>query len=334
MEESRGSGSGWFVRGGDAGAGGAVAGAVARCANDPLWSDLVRVFNHDIRPLYEFCLEVRRAALRFARDTFRTDRFALLFLERRVFFERTIYNMSHKKTSQHFPPQKEMRDGWFFVGNETFRKAQAPIVWSLDYDNCADALRAWNLPKLTPGIGWPYVRDMNTLKRRIPNQTRVAEFWNTIEDVSKHSIPSLVMSGSARIVYQSPGMYEQDGISHVCVLNDGLETRGYNVRVDREALKLDYEAINTKGFNEHARFKMDIVLRQIRYAQAKLNTATIRFVFIDDLYAPILSNMFVKYPALCPKNVTLHLVHYVSSRPRNVCLQSVHVIPGVIFWPY
>jgi hypothetical protein len=227
-----------------------------------------------------------------------------------------------------------MRDGWVLFGNATFRGSQTPVVWSLDYDNCADALRAWSLPKLTPGVGWPYVRDTNTLKRRTPNKKRVAEFWNTIEHVSKHTTPSLVMSGSARIVYQSPGMYEQDGMSHVDVLDDGLETRGYNVRVDRNALHLEYKAIDTKGFDEHARFKMNIVLQQIRYAQTKLPTQAIQFVFIDDIYAPVLANMFVNYPGLCPQNVTLHLVHFVSSRSRNVRLHSKHVIPRVLYWPY
>jgi len=113
--------------------------------------------------------------------------------------------------------------------------------------------------------------------------------------------------------------------------------RGMKVRVHRRALHLpyDYHSVHAPGYEETARAKMDIVLRQIRYAQKRLKVQKIRFVFVDDIYASVLADMFVSFPRLAPRDVTVHLVHYESFRDRRIPLSRTRmVIPGVLFSPY
>ena len=178
---------------------------------------------------------------------------------------------------------------------------------------------------------------MSNLDTAVPDPYQLKEFWNTMNYVSGPGEPHMVMSGSARIIYQVPGKFEQDGMSHVAMQNAGLERRGFSVRVNRAALRLPYNlrSVNAPGFEEVARAKMDIVLQQIRHAQNYLNNKKILFVFVDDIYASILADMFASYPNLVPPHVTIHLVHYVSYRPRTNDLSlGREVVPGVIFSPY
>lgn len=149
--------------------------------------------------------------------------------------------------------------------------------------------------------------------------------------------PALVMSGSARIVYQTPGKFEQDGLSHVEMQNEGLRMRGFTVRIDKRALRIpyDYNSVHAPGYEDTARAKMDIVLRQIRYAQEYLNVKELLFVFVDDIYASVLADMFVSFPHLAPRGVTVHLVHYKSFQNRRISLvRTREVIPGVHFSPF
>jgi hypothetical protein len=147
------------------------------------------------------------------------------------------------------------------------------------------------------------------------------------------------MSGSARIVYQKPGEFEQDGLSHVDMQNEGLRRRRYphHVHIDTDALHLpyDYHSVRAQGFDEPSRAKMDIVLRQIRYAQKLLKVSKLRFVFVDDIYASVLADMFVSFPNLAPRGVTIHLVHYESFRDRRIPLSRTReIISGVLFSPF
>jgi hypothetical protein len=81
---------------------------------------------------------------------------------------------------------------------------------------------------------------------------------------------------------------------------------------------------------------MDIVLRQIRYAQKRLNVKKLLFVFVDDIYASVLADMFVSFPDLAPRDVTVHLVHYEHfQQSRRISLaRTREVIPGVLFSPF
>lgn len=233
-----------------------------------------------------------------------------------------------------------MRDGWFSLVREYGRVNQEPaVVWSWDYDGATDVVRT-----RTPRTGltqahaneWPRV-NMSGLDKETPDPVQLKELWDTLVHASGPGEPVMVMSGSARIVYQVPGKFEQDGISHVAMQNEGLRRRGFSVRVNRAALRLPYNYQNVKihGFDSVARAKMDIVLQQIRHAQNYLRTQNILFVFVDDIYASILADMFISHPDLVPPHVTIHLVHYVSYRPRKTSLTHTRVItPGVLFSPY
>lgn len=238
-----------------------------------------------------------------------------------------------------------MRDGWFRLSLDegVFGRtsSEGPVVWSWDYDGASDVLRTRRpSPGRVPhGQPWPSVVPSSTLTSETPNAHRVEEFWNTLLHASGPTPPSLVMSGSARVVYQTPGKFEQDGLSHVDMQNEGLRRRKYpaHVRIDADALRLpyDYRDVRASGFDEPSRAKMDIVLRQIRYAQKRLNVKKLLFVFVDDIYASVLADMFVSFPHLAPRDVTVHLVHYESFRNRRIPLRRTReIIPGVLFSPY
>lgn len=113
--------------------------------------------------------------------------------------------------------------------------------------------------------------------------------------------------------------------------------RGFTVRIDRHALHIpyDYRSVRAPGYEDTARAKMDIVLRQIRYAQKRLNVKKLLFVFVDDIYASVLADMFVSFPHLAPRGATVHLVHYESFRDRRISLiRTREVIPGVRYSPF
>ena len=240
-----------------------------------------------------------------------------------------------------------MRDGWFRLSSidegvfgRTAERSDT-VVWSWDYDGATDALRTRRpSPRRVPrGQLWPTVVPTSSLELESPNTYRVGEFWRTLLHASGPTVPSLVMSGSARVVYQTPGKFEQDGLSHVDMQNEGLRRRKYpsHVRIDTDALHLpyDYRSVHAPGFDEHSRAKMDIVLRQIRYAQKRLHVKKLLFVFVDDIYASVLADMFVSFPNLAPRDVIVHLVHYESLRDRRIPLSKTReVIPGVLFSPY
>lgn len=237
-----------------------------------------------------------------------------------------------------------MRDGWFaLTRDDLYGRAVGNdvVVWSWDYDGATDVLRTRTpSPALVAqGQDWPEVVPTSSLELETPNSYRVGEFWRTLLHASGSTVPSLVMSGSARVVYQTPGKFEQDGLSHVDMQDEGLRRRQYphHVRVDRNALHLryNYTKLIAAGFNETSRAKMDIVLRQIRYAQSRLRVKKLLFVFVDDIYASVLADMFVTFPNLAPRGVTVHLVHYESFRDRRIPLtRSREVIPGVLFSPF
>lgn len=231
--------------------------------------------------------------------------------------------------------RKAMRDQWVSLCGARNRA----IVWSWDWDGATDVLRTRTPNPEPPGRGqlWPTVKKTHLLNPETPDALRLDEFWKTMCHVSGNQKPSMVMSGSARIVYQTPGLYEQDGLDHIAMQDVGLSRRGYtNVRVDRDALRLPYNHNNVyaPGYEDTARAKMDIVLQQIRYAQSKLSRELI-FVFVDDIYASVLARMFASYPRLVPKHVVIHLVHFERSRPRRVLLSHTRkVTPRVLFSPY
>lgn len=242
-----------------------------------------------------------------------------------------------------------MRDTWFaFNAHRGSRDSQygrsgedGHVVWSWDYDGASDVLRTRRpSPKQVPrGQLWPAIEPTWSLDPERPNAYRVDDFWRTLLHVSGPTVPSLVMSGSARVVYQTPGMFEQDGLSHVDMQNEGLRLRGYgpHVHIDPHALHLPYDlrSVRAHGFDETSRAKMDIVLRQIRYTQRVLKVKKLLFVFVDDIFASVLRDMFSAFPRLLPRGVTVHLVHFESYRDRHTPLsQTYEVIPGVLFSPY
>ena len=109
------------------------------------------------------------------------------------------------------------------------------------------------------------------------------------------------------------------------------------MRIDSRALHIPYDcnSVHAPGYKEVARVKMDIVLRQIRYAQKRLNVKKLLFVFVDDIYASVLADMFASFPHLAPRDATVHLVHYESFRDRRIPLSRTRqVIPGVLFSPF
>ena len=230
------------------------------------------------------------------------------------------------------------QDGWF-----VFAGTAHPVVWSLDYDGASD-VHATRVPRGVPSVQfgkpWPRVLKTETLPRRTPDPRRVHDFWKTLEYASGSKRPaSLIMSGSARVVYQTPGKFEQDGISHVDMQDEGLRAHGYGptVRVDRHAHTLNYNASDVviDNFDMVARAKMDIVRKQIQYAKRKLRVTSLLFVFVDDIYASVLAKMFAAKPSLLPQGVRIHLVHFESFRDRSVDLSHTReIIPGVFFSPY
>lgn len=237
-----------------------------------------------------------------------------------------------------------MRDTWFAFHadpNPQYGRTDGgePVVWSWDYDGASDVLRT-RRPDPDPiatGEYWPRVKKTSLLTYKNPDTNHLHEFWRTMTHTSGSAQPALVMSGSARVVYQTPGKFEQDGLSHVAMQNEGLRMRGFTVRIDRRALHIHYDhrSVHAPGFDEHSRAKMDIVLRQIRYSQKRLHVKKLLFVFVDDIYASVLADMFVSFPRLAPRDVIVHLVHYESFRGRRIGLSRTReVIPGVIFSPY
>ena len=215
-----------------------------------------------------------------------------------------------------------------------------PVVWSWDYDGASDVLRT-RCPNPRPvverGRLWPRVTYDHA--HEVPDAFRVNDFWNALEHVSATVVPAMVMSGSARILSQDPGRFEQDGLCHVAMQNEGLRRRGVAARVDRAALRLpyDFRCVDAPGYPDAARAKLDIVLRQIRHARTRLNlVGPLRFVFVDDIYAPVLAEMLARYPALAPpRNTTLHLVHFKSFADRRIPLSRTReVLPNVTFTPF
>ena len=235
-----------------------------------------------------------------------------------------------------------MRDTWFaFNANRKPGRDESIVVWSWDYDGASDVLRTRRPSpgRIPHGQSWPAVVPTSSLDLETPNPYRVDEFWDTLLHASGTTLPSLVMSGSARVVYQTPGKFEQDGLSHVDMQNEGLRRRGYpsRVRIDTTALHLRYahHHLSVPGFDEHACAKMDIVLRQIRHAQEKLKVKKLLFVFVDDIYASVLAEMFHAFSHLKPPDVTVHLVEYQSFRNRPIPPpQTSRVIAGVHFYPF
>jgi hypothetical protein len=240
-----------------------------------------------------------------------------------------------------------MRDMWFqFINESTYGSTcNEMTVWSLDYDGCSDVMRTRMPAPDAPEYGgkWPRVKEASRLPLARPNADRLREFWQVMTNVSVHGPPALVMSGSARVVYQFPGEFEQDGLSHVAMQNEGLRMRGYSMSVDTPSLHLNYNFTRIAGLDTYtttARAKMDIVLQQINYAKSlkkkkKIQVEQIRFVFVDDIYAPVLAEMFRQRPSLVPKNVTIHLVEYVSYRERRRNLKySIQIVPSVMFYPF
>lgn len=228
----------------------------------------------------------------------------------------------------------QMRDGWFhFVPP----RGQIPVAWSWDYDGASDVVCTCRRRKLPMSSNGLVTVDMSDTVEETPDRVQLQEFWNTLAHASGPRQPDLVMSGSARVVYQFPGKFEQDGLDHVAVQNMGLKNKGLSVRVNTAALNLPYNFKNVRapGFEVVARAKMDIVLQQIRFAQTRLRTKKLLFVFIDDIYASVLADMFAAHPYLAPPDVDIHLLHYVSYQPRRTPLSQRRLVaPRVLFSPY
>lgn len=235
-----------------------------------------------------------------------------------------------------------MRDQWFVLGGNELRygrtgAARIPVVWSLDYDGASDVVRT-RFPDLTNGYTLKAVKTWS-MPMETPNASRVNDFWRTMTSVSELAggeHPSLVMSGSARILYQEPGKLEQDGLGHVDMQNVGLEKHfeTTDVKIDEKALNLTYTYKDSSLIHDPRDAKMDIVLKQIKYAQTKLGTERLRFVFVDDIYAIKLATMFKANPRRLPNDVTLHLVHFESFRNREGRPPRHKVTDRVFLYPF
>ena len=238
-----------------------------------------------------------------------------------------------------------MRDGWYPLV-ESFRGCgdeEEVLVWSLDYDGCSDVVRTV-VPPVDPetvprGAPWPRVRSTH-LAREDPDPKRLEDFWTALAHASGRD-PSLVLSGSARVVVQDVGVREQDGLSHTAVQSAALAARGLP-RIHLPALKrgdlggtirYDPNDVHVPNVDYVTRMKMDLVRKQIRYVAARTRKR-IRFVFVDDIYAEKLRDLLVAHPELLPPRATLHLVAFVSYRPRRAELRAYEVIPNVLFTPY
>ena len=226
--------------------------------------------------------------------------------------------------------------------SRAYTGACAAVAWSWDYDGASDVLRTRRPHPSSKNGGVCAVVPCASLREETPDARRVAAFWDSLARASP-DVPALVMSGSARVYYQRPGEFEQDGIDHVAMQDEGLRRHGLRVRVDRHALALPYDrghGVHAPGFPDTARAKMDLVLKQVAHAQAVLGREDVVFVFVDDIYATVLADMFAQYhPRLVPpRGATVHLVHFERARPpaRGVARPPPprRVAPHVRLFPY
>ena len=223
------------------------------------------------------------------------------------------------------------------------------VAFSFDYDGCTDILNDF-IPNPLPTRNdlFPRVRPFTVLHRRQlsrHDRLKCAQLWNVIaRALGGHRIPDVVMSGSARILYQNPLVREQDGIAHTVVLNNTLLNRGYPP-VELRALhqkdggSLSYSTRGTPRVKAETRGKIAIVRDQAKLVRALHPTAArIQFVFVDDIYATKIAEVLRANPEyrIVPNDVTLHLIHYESSDPlvavdMNAASQKIR--QNVFYWP-
>lgn len=156
-------------------------------------------------------------------------------------------------------------------------------------------------------------------------------------------VPDVCMSGSARILYQSPLVREQDGVAHFVVLSDALVARGFPALEPRALHKKDggiipYSERGMPRVDELVRGKMAIIRDQSRLVRALYPKGQIHFVFVDDIYATRVADALRTHSLyrLIADDVVLHLVHYESFNPStrvNMNASPVSVRSNVFYWP-
>jgi hypothetical protein len=173
---------------------------------------------------------------------------------------------------------------------------------------------------------------------------RRADFWFAMKAALHGNDPDLTMSGSARVIYQRPKQYEQDGMDHTEVLSKGLDEHGWPT-LDLGALhthspggRIAYDPAwlhsTYPGADSHTLGKLDLVIRQMRYARRLLN-ARVHFVFVDDIYAEKLAHLLRTNASVLPDDTTLHLVAFESPYKRQVSLNATEVVtPRILYSPY
>ena len=214
------------------------------------------------------------------------------------------------------------------------------IVLSIDYDGCGDVLSDVIPPAISHiGHTWPAVVDIDTLTERpmTPHlRAKRDEFWRIVHTICSNRRPNIIMSGSARLVYQDPARFEQDAVDHMAVLDRAIQAHGFgrldhNSNPNRGKIRYDANSIPWNA-DEEVRSKMSIVREQMRYVRRRFPNHHIRFIFIDDIYATKLENELSRRSLLLPLNVSLHLVHFQSFSSVGSSITASVVCPGVKLW--
>lgn len=228
-------------------------------------------------------------------------------------------------------------------------KVKRVIALSIDYDGCGDILNDY-IPDPLPEKGneWPRVRPFPSLKRRQPSlhvRRKRVQFWNVLGRAmgGRRVVPDICMSGSARILYQSPLVREQDGVAHAIVLDEVLRSRGFPP-LELKALHqkdggiVPYSERGMPRVDELVRGKMTIIRDQVRLSRALRPEGQLHFVFIDDIYATKIARALRLHNTyrIVPDDVILHLIHYESFDPSthvDVDALPLRIRPNVFYWP-
>ena len=223
------------------------------------------------------------------------------------------------------------------------------VALSLDYDGCGDVVNDY-IPDPLPARGneWPRVRPFAVLKRRQPSmhvRRKRVQFWNVIARAigGRSTVPDVCMSGSARILYQTPLVREQDGVAHAIVLNEALLSRGFPPLELRALHQKDggivpYSERGMPHVDELVRGKMAIVRDQTKLVRGLHPVGQIHLVFVDDIYATKIARALRTHKSyrIVPDDVILHLVHFESfdsSTHVDMEAMPVAIRPNVFYWP-
>jgi len=213
------------------------------------------------------------------------------------------------------------------------------VVLLLDWDNCADVLSDYEPPASLvhdPSSGWARVTPETQLKRLAVDDELIRRrdaFWKLVVRACGYRPPHVVTSASARLLYQQPGKFEQDGIAHARVLEKAVALHPLTKRAHFD------RTTRLPGYNAHRipeLGKVSIVRAQLaRAKEAAGATRRVRVVFVDDIYATKLYRNHSKALAsLLREGDSLHLVHFehVPSPPSSLLLPRNSSRPSPVMY--